>query len=73
MIILDINLPGMDGFEALSVLRQDRKTGKLPIIALSANAMSYDLERGKEAGFDIYLTKPLELDKLIEAFNTLLG
>lgn len=73
MIILDINLPGMDGFEALSVLRQDRKTGKLPIIALSANAMSYDLERGKEAGFDVYLTKPLELDKLIEAFNKLLG
>ncbi|BFM15850.1 hypothetical protein R50073_20330 [Maricurvus nonylphenolicus] len=73
MIILDINLPGMDGFEALSVLRQDRKTGELPIIALSANAMSYDLERGKEAGFDEYLTKPLELDKLIEAFNKLLG
>ncbi len=73
MIILDINLPGMDGYEALTVLKQDKKTNSLPIIALSANAMSYDLERGKEAGFDAYLTKPLQLEKLVEAFNQFLG
>jgi CheY-like chemotaxis protein len=72
LIILDINLPGMDGYEALSVLKQDRSTRDIPVVALSANAMPYDVMRGQEAGFDEYLTKPLDLDKLLGTLNHLL-
>lgn len=72
LIILDINLPRLDGFEALSVLKDDSLTKNIPVIALSANAMPHDIARGVEAGFDDYLTKPLELDRLIEAINRLI-
>ena len=72
LIILDINLPRLDGFEALSVLREDRLTSDIPVIALSANAMEHDIARGVEAGFDDYLTKPLELERLIEVINRLM-
>lgn len=73
LIILDINLPGMDGYEALSVLKQDRSTRNIPVVALSANAMPYDLERGRKAGFEEYLTKPLQLEQLLTTLNRLLA
>lgn len=73
LIILDINLPRLDGFEALSVLKDDPLTKDIPVIALSANAMPHDIARGVEAGFDYYLTKPLELDRLTEVINRLVG
>ncbi|HEY6529697.1 MAG TPA: PAS domain-containing protein [Cellvibrionaceae bacterium] len=69
LIIMDINLPGMDGFEALEVLQSDLATAHIPVIALSANAMSHDVEKGLKAGFVSYLTKPLEFGLLIEVFN----
>ncbi len=69
LIILDINLPGMDGFEALSVLKNDPMTRHIPIVGLSANAMPYDVERGIKAGFDEYLTKPVDMNRLIETLN----
>ena len=72
LIILDINLPGMDGYEALEVLKTDSLTQDIPVIALSASAMAHDIERGQNAGFEFYLTKPVNLNELIEAFNTLL-
>lgn len=69
LIILDINLPGMDGFEILKVLKQDPSTTHIPVVALSANAMNYDVERGLQAGFQAYLTKPVIFDELIGALN----
>jgi len=69
LIILDINLPGMDGFEALNVLKNDPMTRHIPIVGLSANAMPYDVERGIKSGFFEYLTKPVDMNKLIETLN----
>jgi len=71
-IILDINLPGMDGYEVLNVLRRDDLTKEIPIIGLSANAMPYDIERGKSAGFFDYLTKPVQINQLIGVLNQVL-
>lgn len=73
VVILDINLPGLDGFEVLKVLQQDAVTENIPVLGLSANAMPFDIERGMDAGFYDYLTKPVELDRLIAAFNKLLA
>ncbi|MDQ2077251.1 PAS domain-containing protein [Marinimicrobium sp. ABcell2] len=73
VIILDINLPGMDGYEALSVLKRDPITAHIPVVGLSANAMPYDIERGKNAGFYDYLTKPVEINHLIHTLNQLLA
>ncbi len=72
LIILDINLPGMDGYDVLSVLKTDPATREIPVIGLSANAMPYDLERGRKAGFLDYLTKPVDIHRLIDVFNKLL-
>jgi len=72
MIILDINLPGMDGFETLNILQREPLTKDIPVIALSANAMEKDVEMGNEAGFRFYLTKPLRMNLLIDAMNHLL-
>jgi PAS domain S-box-containing protein len=69
LIIMDINLPGMDGFEALDVLQADLATAHIPVIALSANAMSHDIEKGMKAGFTYYLTKPLEFNRLLRVLN----
>jgi PAS domain S-box-containing protein len=72
LIILDINLPGMDGYEVLAVLKNDSATSSIPVIGLSANAMPYDIERGRKAGFFYYLTKPVDINQLIDVFNKLL-
>lgn len=72
LIILDINLPGIDGYEALKVLKEDPATAHIPVIALSANAMTYDVDRGLRAGFEAYLTKPLNFTELINALNQFL-
>lgn len=71
LIILDINLPGMDGFEALNVLLSDPMTKKIPVIGLSANAMPYDIERGIKSGFKEYLTKPVDMNRLTETLNSI--
>lgn len=69
LIILDINLPGMDGFEAMNVLQNDPMTRHIPVVGLSANAMPYDIERGIKSGFFEYLTKPVDMNHLIETLN----
>lgn len=72
LILMDINLPGMDGYEALEVLNTDPGTRDIPVVALSANAMAQDIDKGKSAGFKYYLTKPINLQQLMEVLNTLL-
>jgi signal transduction histidine kinase/CheY-like chemotaxis protein len=65
LILLDISLPGMDGFEVLSLLREREETRSIPVIAVSANAMEDDIARAKAAGFDDYLTKPIRMEGLL--------
>jgi PAS domain S-box-containing protein len=72
VIILDINLPGMDGYQVLEVLKNDVITKDIPIIGLSANAMPYDIEKGKNSGFFDYLTKPVEINRLVSALSKIL-
>jgi len=64
LILMDIQLPGMDGNQALTELRADPLTAAIPVIAVSANAMPADIEHSLALGFDAYLTKPLDLDQL---------
>jgi len=66
IILLDIQLPGMDGFEALRRLREHPATRKIPVIAVSANAMPRGIERGLAAGFDDYLTKPVDVAQFFD-------
>ncbi|MCG5524490.1 response regulator [Ectothiorhodospira haloalkaliphila] len=71
LIILDINMPGMNGYDVLQRLRQEPETTDIPLIALTANATERDMERGREAGFDQYLTKPLDMAlfmRVVESF-----
>ena len=72
-ILMDLNLPGMSGFEVLRQLRADPETTWIPVIALTANAMPRDIERGMAAGFHRYLTKPIDIDKFTEAINSTLA
>jgi PAS domain S-box-containing protein len=61
VILMDINLPGISGIEAMKILRADPQTAHIPIVALSANAVPRDIEKGLEAGFFNYLTKPIKV------------
>ena len=73
VILMDINLPGISGIEAMKILRADPSTAHIPIIALSANAMPRDIEKGIEAGFFSYLTKPIKVDQFMAALDTALN
>jgi CheY-like chemotaxis protein len=71
VILMDINLPGISGFDVLKLLRDDPATSRIPVVALSANAMPRDVAKGLTAGFFRYLTKPIKVqefnDTLTEA------
>ena len=69
MILMDINLPGISGIDALAILRADPATAHIPVVALSANAMPRDIELGREAGFFRYLTKPIKVDEFMETLE----
>ena len=69
VILMDINLPGISGIEALRVLVTDRATAHIPIVALSANAMPRDIEKGLEAGFFRYLTKPIKVNEFMATLD----
>jgi PAS domain S-box-containing protein len=69
VILMDINLPGISGIEALIVLRGDPVTAHIPIVALSANAMPGDIKKGLEAGFFHYLTKPIKVNEFMSALD----
>ena len=69
VILMDINLPGISGIEALKILRNDPLTAHIPVLAISANAMPDDVKKGLEAGFFRYLTKPIKVNEFTEALN----
>jgi len=71
LILLDINLPGMDGCEVLARLRAEPRTRSIPVAAVTAMAMAMDIERGRDAGFDAYLTKPIDIPLLLETVRAL--
>lgn len=73
VILMDLNLPGMSGLEAMQILRQDALTLHIPVIAVSANAMSLDLTKGLSAGFFHYLTKPFEITHFLEVLDQALA
>jgi signal transduction histidine kinase/CheY-like chemotaxis protein len=69
LILLDINLPGMNGYEALKILKTDRRTAHIPVIGVSANAMQGDASRALEAGFSSYITKPIDVPLFLSAVD----
>src|SRR5204863_4400803 len=73
VIVMDINLPGMSGLDALRVLRTYPETRDIPVIALTAAASERDRQRGEQVGFYRYLTKPVRVDELEAALQSLLS
>jgi PAS domain S-box-containing protein len=69
VILMDINLPGMSGIQALKILREDPATAHIPVLAISANAMPHDIKKGLEAGFLRYITKPIDVNEFMEALD----
>ena len=72
VILLDINLPGISGVKVLKILREEPATAHIPVIAVSANAMPRDIEKGLEAGFFRYLTKPIKIKQFMETLEAAL-
>ncbi len=72
VILMDINLPGMSGIEALKILHADPVIAHIPVIALSANAMTGDIEKGLKAGFFRYLSKPIKMKEFMETLEVAL-
>jgi PAS domain S-box-containing protein len=72
VILMDINLPGISGIDALKILRVDPSTSHIPVVALSANAIPRDIQKGMEAGFFRYLTKPIKVSDFTDALNAAL-
>jgi len=72
VILMDINLPGISGVEAMKILRADPATAHIPIIALSANALAHDIEKALAAGFFNYLTKPIKVNAFMDALDVAL-
>jgi CheY-like chemotaxis protein len=72
VIFLDINLPDINGFEVLKILRSDPLTRHIPVIALSANAMPQEIQSGLEAGFFSYVTKPIRVQEFFDSLEAAL-
>ncbi|MDN5940339.1 MAG: response regulator [Nitrospira sp.] len=73
LILMDIQLPGMDGFAALRQLRADPITKSTPVMAVTASAMERDRQKILEAGFDGYMTKPIQVKAFAEEIRTVLA
>ena len=69
IILMDINLPGISGINALKILQKDSLTAHIPVIALSANAIPTDIKNGLDAGFFRYLTKPIKIDEFLDTID----
>ncbi len=73
LVLMDLSLPVMDGWTAIRTLKSDPRVSAIPVIALTAHAMSGDEEKAREAGCDDYDTKPVELPRLLGKIEALLG
>lgn len=73
VVLMDVRLPDMDGMEALRRLKMDERTASIPVLAVTAQAMKGDRERFTEAGFDGYLSKPVDLDELLAVVQIYCG
>ena len=73
LILMDMSLPVLDGWEATRQLKADPQTGSIPVIALTAHAMAGDRQKALEAGCDDYDTKPVEFPRLLAKIQALLG
>ena len=73
VILMDINLPGISGIEALKILREDPATAHIPVVALSANAIPRDIVKGLKAGFFRYLTKPIKVNEVLNTLDEALA
>ncbi|WP_299758547.1 response regulator [uncultured Boseongicola sp.] len=73
LILLDMSLPVMDGWEAAGVLKSDARTQAIPIIALTAHAMAGDKEKAMDAGCDDYDTKPIDFERLLGKISSMMG
>ena len=69
VILMDINLPGISGIDALKALQEDASTAHIPVVAISANAMSRDIEVGRQLGFFRYLTKPIVVEEFMSTLD----
>jgi CheY-like chemotaxis protein len=72
VILMDINLPGISGIETLRILREDPLTTHITVVAISANAMPRDIEKGLQAGFFSYLTKPIKVQEFMDVLDAAL-
>ena len=72
IILMDLSLPVLDGWQAISIIKQDPATQSIPIIALTAHAMNGDREKALAAGADEYDTKPVEIDRLLEKIRLII-
>lgn len=70
LILMDLTLPGIDGIAAFNILRNMKPTRKIPIIAVTANAMTDDIQTGLDVGFEEYITKPINVQDLYKAIDT---
>ena len=73
LILMDMSLPVMDGWEATKILKNDSATAQIPVIALTAHAMSSDREKAMQAGCDDYDTKPVDLKRLLDKIAKLIA
>lgn len=73
LILMDISLPGIDGLEATRILKKDKKVKDVPIVAMSAHAMTGDKEKAMEAGCMGYITKPIDTKSLVERVKEFMG
>ena len=73
VVLMDINLPGINGIEAMRILRADPSTAHIPILAISANAIPSDIEKGIEAGFFDYITKPIKVNQFMDSIDVALA
>ena len=73
LVLMDVQLPGIDGVEALAQLRRDVRTETIPVLALTAQAMHGDHERFLKAGFDGYLSKPMDVAELLRTVQEYCG
>jgi two-component system, cell cycle response regulator DivK len=69
LIVMDMSMPEMDGWTAAGLIKKDEQTKSIPLLALTAHALPGDRQRAMDAGCDEYITKPMDLDELVEAIK----